>query len=62
MEAAVKRKRILAKRMLVFTTDMAHDVDYLIKRIEAEKAKSAQERKELFPEPYRDWRTNEIIE
>lgn len=61
MEATTKRKRI-ARHILVFTTNQTRVVDDLMKRMDQQKEENLRIQKELFPEPYRDWRTNEIIE
>lgn len=56
MEATTKRKRI-ARHILVFTTNQTRVVDDLMERIDQQKAENLRIQKELFPEPYKDWRT-----
>ena len=61
MEATkTKRPRITKERILRFTTDMTRVCNRLDKRIDQAIEENRQARKELFPEPYKDWRTNEI--
>ena len=56
MEVTTKRKRI-ARHTLVFTTNQTRVVDDLMKRMDQQKAENLRIQKELFPEPYKDWRT-----
>ena len=56
MEVTTKRKRT-ARHILVFTTNQTRVFDDLMKRMDQQKAENLRIQKELFPEPYKDWRT-----
>ena len=60
MEATTKRKRIV--RELLATSDANKARLELIKKVDQLIKNSNKIQKELFHEPYKDWRKNEIIE
>ena len=69
-----RRKRIQRREYVFeFSTDLRrainkldNDIDRAIVELKQQNNDRAEEskriQKELFPEPYKDWRTNEIIE
>lgn len=58
-----RRKRIKRREyVLEFSTNLNRAVKKLDKNIDRAIESIRKDKKELFPEPYRDWRTNEIIE
>jgi hypothetical protein len=53
-----KRKRI-ERRSLLFTTRFDKAFEDLERKLDLLIEENKQAQKELFPEPYKDWRTNE---
>lgn len=60
MDIATKRKRIT--REILASSDFTKVCNQLHKNIDRAIISIRKDQKELFPEPYKDWRTNEIIE